>query len=634
MITAKELRQKYIEFFKAKGHTPIPSASLMPENDPSTLFVTAGMHPLIPYLIGERHPAGTRLVDVQKCIRTGDIDEVGDNRHLTFFEMLGNWSLGDYFKREAIEWSFEFLTDKEKGLGLDPKRLYVTVFRGEGNIPKDEEAILVWQEVFEKAGMSVTVAGEDEIIKDEVRIIPLGVEDNFWIAGASGPCGGDTEMFYDTRPEEGKVGGKFTDLVNSYRLMEIWNDVFMEFNKKPDGAVEKLQQQNVDTGMGVERTIVALSGFGNVFETELFQPIIQKIEELSGKKYEDEDDTPLSAVADTSPKLGEDINRSMRIIADHLRAATFIMGDDLGIAPSNVDQGYVVRKLIRRAIRHGRMIGIQENFTDKIAIVVIEIMGEAYPELGRNRKFIMDNLMGEEEKFGKTLQEGLKVFHESIKTLKHESKNAVDGKSAFDLYQSYGFPLELTKELAKENGLEVDEAGFEEEFKKHQELSRTAAAGKFKGGLADHSEKVTAYHTATHLLNAALRQVLGEHVFQKGSNITEERLRFDFSHPEKMTPEQIKQVEDLVNEIIQKNVAVECAEMTAEEAKARGAIGVFADKYGEKVKVYSVGGGDICFSKEICGGPHVSNTKELGHFRIIKEEASSAGVRRIKAVLE
>lgn len=623
MITADELRQKYLDFFKSKGHAMIPSASLMPENDPSTLFNTAGMQPLIPYLMGEKHPAGTRIVDVQKCIRTGDIDSVGDNRHLTFFEMLGNWSLGDYFKKEAIEWSFEFLINKEIGLGLDPKRIYVTVFKGENNIPRDEEAIEIWQDVLGRAGMGAEVAGDDETIKEGVRIIPLGLADNFWIAGATGPCGGDTEMFYDTRPEEGEIKGKFSDAVDSYRLMEIWNDVFMEFNKTGGGKYEKLAKPKVDTGMGIERTVVALNGVKNVFETELFIPILKKIEELSGKKYSDE----------------ETAMRSMRIIADHLRAATFIMGDDLGIGPSNVDQGYVVRKLIRRAVRHGRMIGIGENFTDKVASVVIDLMGKAYPELVRNRAFVLGNFREEEDKFTRTLQQGLAEINKlfpigEIKkmTSGQEPKmlNRVDAKKAFYIYQSFGFPLEMIQEELARRALLVDEDKFNEEMKKHQELSRTAAAGKFKGGLGGHTIKMIQYHTATHLLQAALRQVLGQHVCQKGSNITEERLRFDFTHGDKMTAEQVQAVEEIVNKAIDRKMPVSCEEVTVDEAKNKGAIGLFADKYGDKVKCYTVGD----FSKEICGGPHVNNTGELGHFKIIKEEASSAGVRRIKAVLE
>ncbi|HOZ36869.1 MAG TPA: alanine--tRNA ligase [bacterium] len=618
MIKSKELRRKYIEFFKKHGHAEIPSASLIPENDPSVLFTTAGMHPLVPFLLGEKHPAGKRLVNSQKCIRTGDIDEVGDKTHHTFFEMLGHWSIGDYFKEEAIEMSWVFLT---KELGLSKQKLAFTAFAGNENAPRDEEAARAWEK------MSVS----------EQRIAYLPKEDNWWEpAGTGGPCGPCTEMFYWSDRE---VSASEMFDPTDKRWVEIGNDVLMQYKKVGENKYETAEQKNIDNGTGLERTLAVLNGLDDNYQTDLFWPIILKIEELSGKKY-------LASSLSLERKAGrgdeqqsskynlESTVKSMRIIADHLRAAVMIMGDDLGVAPSNVDQGYVVRKLIRRAIRHGRMIGITENFTDKIAEVVIEIMGDIYPELERNKKFIIENLAAEEEKFGRTLQEGLKVFYENMKALKHENKNTVEGKSAFDLFQSYGFPFELTKELAKENGLGVDEAGFEEEFKKHQELSRTAAAGKFKGGLADHSEKVTAYHTATHLLNAALRQVLGEHVFQKGSNITEERLRFDFSHPEKMTGEQIKKVEDLVNEVIQKDVAVECAEMTAEEAKAKGAIGVFADKYGEKVKVYSVVGGDVCFSKEICGGPHVTNTGEMGHFKIIKEEASSAGVRRIKAVLE
>lgn len=619
MLTANELRQKYLEFFKSKGHAIIPSASLIPENDPSSLFTTAGMQPLVPFLMGEKHPAGKRIVDVQKCIRTGDIEDVGDNRHLTFFEMLGNWSLGDYFKKEAIEWSWEFLTDP-KWLGLDPNRIYVTVFKGEDGIPRDEEAIGAWQEVLKNSGVSYGLAGEDEMIKKGIRILPLGKDDNFWIAGATGPCGGDTEMFYDTRPEEGEINGKFSDLVTNFRLMEIWNDVFMEFNKQSDGNLEKLAQQNVDTGMGLERTITVLNGYTNVFETELFTPLIAKIEELSGKKYKDN-------------------QMAFRIIADHIKAATMILGDEKGITPSNVGAGYILRRLIRRAVRYGKLLGINYVFTFKIAELVIEMYKDTYPEVNKNKDFVINQLVTEEEKFGKTLEQGLKVFDKIFEDYKKQLGKDVfvffwDGKKVFDLFQSYGFPLELSIEELKNRDIEIDpvklKKEFDEEFAKHQELSRTASAGMFKGGLADTSEATTKLHTAAHLMLAALRQVLGQEVYQKGSNITAERLRFDFSYGQKMTPEQVKQVEDIVNEQISKKTAVTSQEMPTDEAVKQGAMGVFGHKYGDNVKVYTIGD----FSKEICGGPHVDNIGILGHFKIQKEESSSAGVRRIKAILE
>ncbi len=629
-MTAKELREKFLRFMESKGHTILPSASLVPENDASTLFTTAGMHPLVPYLMGEKHPGGSRVANVQKCVRTGDIEDVGDNRHLTFFEMLGNWSFGDYFKKEAIEWSFEFLIDKENGLGLDPKKLFVTTFKGEDGIPRDEEAIQIWKKVFkEMAGMDVAVAGEDEIIEDNVRIIPLGVDDNFWIAGVTGPCGGDTEMFYDTRPEEGEITGKFSDLVDNFRLIEIWNDVFMEFNKTSEGNYEKLAKQNVDTGMGLERTLTVLSGKGNVFETELFQPILENISELSGKKYEE-----------------NDLTKSFRIIADHLRATVFMLAD--GVLPGNTDRGYILRRLIRRAVRHGKILGIENNFTSQIAETVIKNYGDFYKELKDNQQLILDEIQKEEEKFRKTLEKGLREFDKLELFVREKNKNdseimyVVNGDMAFDLYQTYGFPIEMffeeldKREIVYINSKILDD--FNDRLKKHQELSRTASAGMFKGGLADAGKETTKLHTTAHLLLAALRKVLGDHVVQKGSNITSERLRFDFSHNEKMTDEEKREVERLVNEQIEKNLPVICEEMTLDEAKAQGAMGVFESKYGEKVKVYTIGlesaQGGLAFSREICGGPHTENTGELGHFRIKKEESSSAGVRRIKAVLE
>jgi len=544
--------------------------------------------------------------------------------------MFGNWSFGDYFKKEAIEWSFEFLTDK-KWLGLDKNRLYVTTFKGEDGIPRDEDAIKFWQETFLKAGIKAKVAGADTVIKNDIRIIPLGKDDNFWIAGATGPCGGDTEMFYDTRPDEGSMDDKFENLVNSGRLLEIWNDVFMEFNKTAEGKYEKLSKPNVDTGMGLERTLAVMNGKELVFDTELFLPIFEKISEISGKKYKENE-------------------KSFRIIADHIKAGIFMMGD--GLVPSNVDRGYVLRRLIRRAVRHGKLLGIENNFTKDVAGVIVDMYKDTYTELERNKNNIFDELEKEENKFRKTLEIGLKQFEKASKSVKIElqdtihigenkankkarlpitsEENIISGKLAFDLYQTYGFPIEIIREIAQERGISVDEKGFQEEFRKHQELSRTAAAGKFKGGLQNQDENTTRLHTATHLLQAALRQILGAHVVQKGSNITPERLRFDFSHAEKMTSEEIKKVEDLVNEKIKENLEIKREEMTPEEAKAAGALGVFEAKYGDKVSVYSAVG----FSKEICGGPHVKSTGELGRFKITKEEASSAGIRRIKAILE
>jgi alanyl-tRNA synthetase len=506
----------------------------------------------------------------------------------------------------------------EKWLGLDPRRLYVTVFEGDEDAVRDEESIRIWQEQFAKAEIKAEVAEEDKKVSYEKRIVPLGKDDNWWgPAGETGPCGPCTEMFYDVSPELGEINDTFENLIKNFRLMEIWNDVFMEFNKKADGTFERMSQQNVDTGMGLERTLVVITGKENVFDTELFRPLFQKIEEISGKSYED-----------------EEAKVPMRVISDHLKAAVFMIADD--VLPSNVERGYVLRRLIRRAIRQGKILGIENNFVSSIAQEVIAMYQDVYPELKKEQGKIIEELVKEEEKFRETLEKGLKKIKEIIAESRKEEK--ISGKKAFYLFSTYGFPLELTKEIAAEHNLAVNEEEFHEEFKKHQELSRTVSAGMFKGGLADAGEKAAKLHTATHLLLAALRKVLGDHVVQKGSNITSERLRLDFSHSQKMTPEEIAAVENLVNEAIAKNIPVKCEEMTLEEAKKEGALGVFGEKYGEKVKVYSIAelstdSGQV-FSKEICGGPHARSTGELGKFRIVKEESSSAGVRRIKAVLE
>jgi len=594
-MTSKELRQKYLEFFKAKGHTIIPSASLIPENDPTVLFTTAGMHPLAPYLMGEKHPGGRRLASAQKCIRTGDIDEVGNPTHHTFFEMLGNWSLGDYFKKEAIELSWEFLTSPA-WLGLDKNRLAVSVFKGDSDAPFDQEAYDIWKNI---------------IGVPEEKIARLPKKNNWWgPAGLTGPCGPDTEMFYWAGQAD-KIPASFND--DNPLWIEIWNDVFMQYNKTAAGTYEPLKQKNVDTGLGLERILAVINGYGDDYKTDLFKNIISRIERLSNKAY----------------GTDQEITKAMRIIADHLKAATFIMGDDRGVAPSNLGQGYVVRRLIRRAIRYGRQLGIkEESWTKEIAKVVAHDYQEVYPELRRNINKVIEQLTEEEAKFKKTLELGLKEFEK----LGVEGK--ISGNQAFNLYQTYGFPLEIIEELAKEKSLTVDAAAFAKELEKHQKLSRTASAGMFKGGLADASEATVKYHTAAHLLLAALRKVLGEQVIQKGSNITAERLRFDFAHPGKMSDEEKQKVEELVNGAIKQDLPVTGEELTLDQARTKGAHGIFDAKYGEKVTVYTIGDETLCFSKEICGGPHVEHTGILGHFKIQKEESSSAGVRRIKAILE
>ena len=592
-LTSESLRQLYLSFFEEKGHKIIPSASLIPENDPSVLFTTAGMHPLVPYLLGEKHPEGTRLTDVQKCVRTGDIDDVGDPSHCTFFEMLGNWSLGDYFKKEMIAWSFEFLTS-EKYLGIPVEKLAVTVFEGDEDAERDTESASYW----ESAGIP------------KERIFYLPKKHNWWIAGSVGPCGPDTEMFIDRGTP--KCSENCSPACSCGKYLEIWNDVFMQFEKKSDGTYEKLKQKNVDTGMGLERTLSILNGVPTVYDTDVFDGAKAQIEELSSKKYGE----------------SEEITKAFRIILDHVRTATFMLGDVKGISPSNVDQGYVLRRVIRRAVRYGRQLGIEQGKLSTIALKYVEKYSRVYPELNDNKNRIIDELNKEEEKFSKTLTEGLKEFNKVITYIKGD---IFPGKTAFRLFDTFGFPIEITTELASEKGFKVDIQGYEEAYRAHQEKSHAGSEQKFKGGLAEQNEVTARLHTATHLLNAALKVVLKDNnINQRGSNITVERLRFDFSFDRKLTPEELIAVEDWVNGAITANVPVVMEEMSLEDAKNSGAVGVFTQKYGDRVKVYTMG----TYSKEICGGPHAKTTGELGKFKIKKEEASSAGVRRIKAVLQ
>ena len=585
------LKDLYISFFESKGHKQIPSAPVVPENDPSVLFNTAGMQPLIPYLMGQKHPYGTRLCDYQKCIRTNDLENIGDTYHHTFFEMLGNWSLGDYFKKEAISWSFEFLTEV---LHIPVEKLAVTVFAGNDIIPKDTESIEIWKSL----GIS-----EDRICETS--------DDNFWIAGETGPCGPDSEMFYWRSEDE--VPQKFDP--EDERWVEIWNDVFMQYNKKEDKTVVELPHKNVDTGMGVERTTAILEGVNDNYMSSIWKDVIELIEQISNLKYEGHE-------------------KSMRIIADHMRTAVFILADNAGIKPSNTDQGYILRRLIRRAIRHAKKlnIDINSNFEEEIALLIIKKYEKYYQELIENKNFVIEALKNEKIKFNRTLEKGLKEFEKIANKI---TDNKLNKDDAFKLYDTYGFPIELTEELARERNIEVDVTGFYEKFKAHQELSRTASAGKFKGGLAGNSEIETRYHTATHLLNAALKVVVDKNIHQKGSNITDERMRFDFNCDHKLTDEEKMKVEQLVNEWINASLPVRCDEMNKEDAVKSGAECMFIEKYPDMVTVYSIGNDKYgIVSKERCGGPHVKNTNELGKFKIKKEEASSAGVRRIKAVLE
>ena len=589
-MKAIEIRNKYLDFFKRHGHAVIPSAPLIPENDPSVLFTTAGMQPLVPYLLGEKHPEGTRLTDFQKCLRTNDIDEVGDNRHLTYFEMLGNWSLGDYFKEESIAMSFEFLT---KELGIPVEKLSVTCFAGDKDCQRDEVTASCWK----KAGIP------------EDRIYYFGKDDNWWIAGEEGPCGPDTEMFYDTGKP--KCSENCNPSCGCGKYVEIWNNVFMEFFKTKDGKYTKLKQHNVDTGLGLERMAMLLQGKETPFDTELFKPVMDKLQELAGEN---------------------DSIESRRIVAEHLRASMMIIQD--GGLPSNVDRGYILRRLIRRMVRHLRRLQINLNELGELIDLNIDTLKEMYPELHQNSNKIKSVIIEEKDKFEKTLERGEREFNKIVNRMKNEGKDTISGQDLFTLYETYGFPPEVTQDLAREAGLKVDTTEFDKLFKEHQEKSRMGSEQKFKGGLAGTGEQEVRYHTATHLLNAALKVILGKDVHQKGSNITPERMRFDFSCDHKLTDDEKKKVEDLVNEWIAQGLDVKCEEMKKDDAIKSGAECMFIEKYPDIVTVYSIGNDKETVSKELCGGPHVKNTSELGHFKIKKEEASSAGVRRIKAILE
>ena len=589
-MKAIEIRNKYLDFFKRHGHAVIPSAPLIPENDPSVLFTTAGMQPLVPYLLGEKHPEGTRLTDFQKCLRTNDIDEVGDNRHLTYFEMLGNWSLGDYFKEESIAMSFEFLT---KELGIPVEKLSVTCFAGDEDCQRDEVTASCWK----KAGIP------------EDRIYYFGKDDNWWIAGEEGPCGPDTEMFYDTGKP--KCSENCNPSCGCGKYVEIWNNVFMEFFKTKDGKYTKLKQHNVDTGLGLERMAMLLQGKETPFDTELFKPVMDKLQELAGEN---------------------DSIESRRIVAEHLRASMMIIQD--GGLPSNVDRGYILRRLIRRMVRHLRKLQINLNELAELIDLNIDTLKEMYPELHQNSDKIKSVIIEEKDKFEKTLERGEREFNKIVNRMKNEGQDTISGKDLFTLYETYGFPPEVTQDLAREAGLKVDTTEFDKLFKEHQEKSRMGSEQKFKGGLAGTGEQEVRYHTATHLLNAALKVILGKDVHQKGSNITPERMRFDFSCDHKLTDDEKKKVEDLVNEWIAQSLDVKCEEMKKDDAIKSGAECMFIEKYPDIVTVYSIGNENGVVSKELCGGPHVKNTSELGHFKIKKEEASSAGVRRIKAILE
>ena len=584
-MKAIEIRNKYLNFFKKNGHAVIPSAPLIPENDPSVLFTTAGMQPLVPYLLGETHPSGTRLTDYQKCVRTNDIEEVGDNRHLTYFEMLGNWSLGDYFKEESVQMSYDFLT---KELNIPAEKLSVTCFAGDEDCERDTITAECWK----KAGIP------------EERIYFFGKDDNWWIAGEEGPCGPDTEMFYDTGKQ--KCSEECNPSCGCGKYVEIWNNVFMEFFKDKEGKYTKLKQHNVDTGLGLERMTMLLQGKETPFETELFAPIMNKLSELQKN----------------------DNIASKRIVAEHLRSSMMITCD--GGRPSNVDRGYILRRLIRRMIRHMNKLQISLDELSTLIDINVENLKELYPALETNRETIKTVLLEEKDKFVKTLTKGEKEFIKEMENVKYEGKNILPGEVVFRLYDTYGFPPEVTEELATENGLKIDKKESEKLFKEHQEKSRAGSEQKFKGGLSGSGEMETKYHTATHLLNAALRVVLGAHVHQRGSNITAERMRFDFSHPAKMTDEEKQKTEDLVNEWIKAAIPVEHKEMKKEDAIAQGAEAMFIEKYGDIVSVYKIGDKSL----ELCGGPHVSNTSELGHFKIKKEESSSSGIRRIKAILD